>query len=90
MSQFAGWLAAGVVAAGTLGLPASAQGGQETATGAREPRNIVFIFTDDQAAGRNSAGHNTMDRWADRLQPAPSAHRIRYGEIQWRFLPGGG
>ena len=48
MSQYAGWLAAGVMVAGTFGLPALAPGGQETAAGAGEPRNIVFIFTDDQ------------------------------------------
>ena len=48
MSQYAGWLAAGVVVAGTFGAPALAHGGQEPGAGAREPRNIVFIFTDDQ------------------------------------------
>ena len=50
MSQLAGWLAAGLIAAGTLAWPASTpvEGGQETGTGAGGPRNIVFIFTDDQ------------------------------------------
>ena len=49
MSQYAGWFAAAVVVvATTFGAPAPARGGQETGEGAGEPRNIVFIFTDDQ------------------------------------------
>ena len=49
MSQYAGWLAAGLIAAGTLGqASALAEGGQEAGAGAGGPRNIVFVFTDDQ------------------------------------------
>ena len=48
MSQYAGWLAVGVVAAGTFGSPVPADGTEQTGAGAGGPRNIVFIFTDDQ------------------------------------------